>query len=77
MLEFDGTLPRTLRVLLTQRGQLALEYVAGRRKPYVSPLRLYLVMFLLHVFLLSFLAFHPLTMPELLRRSTLPACSPG
>jgi hypothetical protein len=65
MLEFDGKLPRTLRVLLTQPGQLALEYVAGRRKPYVSPLRLYLVTFLLHLFLLSFLAPHPLTMPEI------------
>jgi hypothetical protein len=67
MLEFDGKLPRTLRVLLTQPGQLALEYVSGRRKPFVSPLRLYLVTFLLHLFLLSFLAPHPLTMPELSR----------
>ncbi len=65
MLEFDGKLPRTLRVLLTQPGQLALEYVVGRRKPYVSPLRLYLVTFLLHLFLLSFLAPHPLTLPEI------------
>ncbi len=65
MFEFDGKLPRTLRVLLTQPGQLALEYVAGRRQPYVSPLRLYLVTYLLHLFLLSFLAPHPLTMPEL------------
>jgi Protein of unknown function (DUF3667) len=67
MLEFDGKLPRTLRVLLTQPGQLALEYIAGRRKLYVSPLRLYLVTFLLHVFLLNFLAPHPLTMPEIVR----------
>jgi hypothetical protein len=65
MLEFDGKLPRTLRVLLTQPGQLAVEYIAGRRKPYVSPLRLYLVTFLLHLFLLSFLAPHQMTMPEL------------
>jgi hypothetical protein len=67
MLEFDGKLPRTVRVLLTQPGQLALEYIAGRRKPFVSPLRLYLVTFLLHLFLLSFLASHPLTMPETVR----------
>ena len=67
LLEFDGTLPRTLRVLLTQPGQLALEYIAGRRKPYVSPLRLYMVMFLLHVFLLNVLAPQLLTMPELAR----------
>jgi hypothetical protein len=65
MLEFDGKLPRTLRVLLTQPGQLALDYVAGRRKPYVSPFRLYLVTFLLHIFLLSLMATHSETMPEL------------
>ena len=67
MLEFDGKLPRTLRVLLTQPGQLALDYVAGRRKPYVSPLRLYLLIFLVHLFLMSFLAPHPMTMPEFVR----------
>jgi hypothetical protein len=65
MLEFDGKLPRSLRILLTQPGQLALEYVTGHRKPFLSPLRLYLVTFLLHLFLLSFLAPHPLTMPEI------------
>jgi hypothetical protein len=65
MLEFDGKLPRTLRVLLTQPGQLAIEYITGRRRLFVSPLRLYLVTFLLHLFLLSFLAPHPLTLPEL------------
>ena len=69
MLEFDGKLPRTLRVLLTQPGQLALEYVGGRRKPFVSPLRLYVVTFLVHVFLLSFLAPHALTMPEIAQMS--------
>ena len=65
MLEFDGKLPRTLRVVLTQPGQLALDYIAGRRKPYISPLRLYLLTFLLHLFLLSFLAPHPMTMAEI------------
>src|ERR1700722_16273030 len=65
MLEFDGKLLRTLRVLLTQPGQLAVDYINGRRKPFVSPLRLYLVTFLLHIFLLSFLAPHPMTLPEM------------
>jgi hypothetical protein len=69
ILEFDGKLPRTLRVLLTQPGQLALDYVGGRRKPFVSPLRLYVVTFLLHLFLLSFLAPHPMTMPEIAQMS--------
>jgi hypothetical protein len=38
----EGALWRTLWRLLLQPGQLTLEYLAGRRKRYVLPLRLYL-----------------------------------
>jgi hypothetical protein len=41
--DLDGKLARTLQVVLTQPGRLAADYVAGRRKPFVSPLRLYLI----------------------------------
>jgi hypothetical protein len=41
--------------------------VAGRRKPFVSPLRLYLIMFVLHAFLLAALAPHQLSLPERIR----------
>lgn len=37
----EGKLGRTLRVLLTQPGQLTLDYVEGRRQRYVRPLKLY------------------------------------
>ena len=37
----EGKLGRTLRVLLTQPGQLTLDYVHGRRQRYVRPLKLY------------------------------------
>ena len=37
----EGKLGRTLRVLLTQPGQLTLDYVQGRRQRYVRPLKLY------------------------------------
>ncbi len=38
----EGALWRTLRLLLTKPGRLTREYLAGRRRQYVLPLRLYL-----------------------------------
>lgn len=38
----EGALWRTLRLLLTRPGELTRQYLAGRRKHYVLPLRLYL-----------------------------------
>ncbi len=38
----EGALWRTLRLLLTQPGELTRQYLAGRRKHFVLPLRLYL-----------------------------------
>lgn len=38
----EGALWRTLRLLLTRPGALTREYLAGRRRHYVLPLRLYL-----------------------------------
>lgn len=41
-LSTEGALWRTLRLLLTKPGELTAQYLAGRRKHYVLPLRLYL-----------------------------------
>lgn len=38
----EGALWRTLVLLFTRPGQLTREYLAGRRRHYVLPLRLYL-----------------------------------
>lgn len=38
----EGALWRTLRLLLTRPGELTRQYLAGRRRHYVLPLRLYL-----------------------------------
>jgi len=38
----EGTLWRTLKLLLTKPGRLTREYLDGRRRRYVLPLRLYL-----------------------------------
>ena len=38
----EGALWRTLKLLLRQPGELTRQYLAGRRKHYVLPLRLYL-----------------------------------
>ncbi len=43
----EGALWRTLRVLLLQPGELTRQYLAGRRKHYVLPLRLYLTVSLI------------------------------
>jgi hypothetical protein len=51
VLDVNGKLPRTLRVLFTQPGETAVNYVMGKRQRFVSPLRLYLILFLLHAFI--------------------------
>jgi hypothetical protein len=48
---FDSKIFRTLRALVARPGLLTVEYLAGRRKRYVLPLRLFLVIFALNLFL--------------------------
>ncbi len=43
----DGRLGRTLAALVARPGFLTLEYFAGRRKRYIRPARLFLVLYLL------------------------------
>ncbi|HEX7237589.1 MAG TPA: DUF3667 domain-containing protein [Gammaproteobacteria bacterium] len=43
LLNVDGKIWRTLKYLLFRPGFLALEYAAGRRRPYVGPVRVLLV----------------------------------
>lgn len=45
----DDKLKRTLRALFVRPGFLPAEYTAGRRVPYIAPLRLYLAVFLVHM----------------------------
>jgi hypothetical protein len=53
LLSVDGTLWRTLRLLFLRPGRLSLEYVAGRRRPYINPFRLLLVAIVAYVLLTS------------------------
>ena len=48
---FDSKIFYTLRVMVTRPGQLVADYLVGRRKRYVPPLRLFLIVFALHFFL--------------------------
>jgi len=48
---FDSKIFRTVKALLFHPGLLTVEYLAGRRKRYVLPLRLFLVIFALNFFL--------------------------
>jgi hypothetical protein len=50
---FDAKIFLTLRKLMASPGVLTADYLAGRRKRYVLPLRLYLVVFALNFFLYS------------------------
>jgi hypothetical protein len=43
LLHLEGALWGTLRLLFFHPGRLSLEYVAGRRRPYVNPFRLLLI----------------------------------
>lgn len=52
----EGALWRTLALLLFRPGELTRQYLAGRRKHYVLPLRLYLSISLLALVLLRVLA---------------------
>ncbi len=69
VLDIDGKFLRTLRLLLLKPGMLASEYVAGRRQPYVGPLRFYVIAFLLHATLAAWLAGHGPSVSEHIRES--------
>jgi hypothetical protein len=43
LFHLDSALWRTLRLLFTRPGALALQFAAGRRRPYVNPFRLLLI----------------------------------
>ena len=51
--DVDSRILNTFRVLLTQPGQLAVEFSRNRRASYISPIRLYLFISLGFFFLLS------------------------
>jgi hypothetical protein len=53
LLHVDGAIWRTLRLLFLRPGKLSLEYVAGRRRPYVNPFRLLLIAIVAYVLLSS------------------------
>jgi hypothetical protein len=58
LLDFDGRMLRSMRLLLTRPGFLSHEYISGRRVAYTSPIRIYLVISLVFFFVL------PLILPD-------------
>lgn len=66
-LHVDGKLPRTLRLLFSKPGALGVNYVEGRRQRFVGPLRIYLVLFLLHLFMSATLGGVGASLPERVR----------
>lgn len=63
-LSTEGALWRTLKLLLFKPGELTRLYLAGRRKHYVLPLRLYLTISLLVLLLLRGLATVAINAPD-------------
>lgn len=57
VVHLDGKLFRTLRDLVTKPGLLTVEYFAGRKKRYITPLRLFITLFALQF--LAFTAYKP------------------
>lgn len=59
LLDFDGRMLVSLRLLLTRPGFLSLEYINGRRASYTSPIRMYLVISLVFFFVLPLILSKP------------------
>ncbi len=55
-LSLDSSLPRTAGALLLHPGRLTTEYVAGRIRSYIPPMRLYLSCSVLFFLVLAFIA---------------------
>ena len=53
---FDGRMWRTLWALVARPGFLTLEYLQGRRRRYIRPARLFLVLYLMLFALIGFVA---------------------
>ena len=51
----DGKIFRTLRSLVFRPGELTADYLAGRRRPYIGPLQLFLICNVLYFLLLPFI----------------------
>lgn len=60
-LHFDSKLIRTLKILISKPGALTAEFIAGKRKCYVPPIRLYVFVSVLFFFLLALLSGRPHT----------------
>jgi hypothetical protein len=50
---FDSKIFLTLKVMVAKPGLLVSDYLAGRRKRYVAPMRLFLIVFGLYLFLFT------------------------
>jgi hypothetical protein len=59
----DSKIFQTVRTLVTRPGRLTVEFLKGRRKPYVAPLQLFLIVNLLFFVLQPFLGWNTFTTP--------------
>ena len=69
-LSTEGALWRTLKLLLLKPGELTAQYLAGRRRHYVLPLRLYLTISVLVLLALRLVASIEMAAPDVVRTDT-------
>ena len=62
--DFDGRAARTLRVLFRRPGHLTAEFLAGKRRRYTPPFRLYLVISIVFFVIVGWLAGRGLLVEE-------------
>lgn len=63
LLNAEGRVPATFRALVERPGTLTRDYMAGRRRPWLSPLQVFLLANLLFFITLSFTGMQGLTAP--------------
>ena len=64
LIHADGKLPRTLTSLLARPGELAQAFVAGKRRGFIGPLKLYVAVFILYALTANFAGLADLSLPE-------------
>ena len=65
--QVDGRLLRTLRLLFTRPGQLTADHMAGRRRLYIGPLPLYLLISLVFFLLVPHTGYFKYTLDQYMR----------
>jgi hypothetical protein len=65
--DLDSTLGKTIRTLILKPGKLTLDYLQGKQKSYVGPVKLYLIIITVNFLMYTYLEQYSLVNIELLK----------